>query len=321
MTLNELQISYMKAASGLKDYQNISKTDLGNGYCDAEESGNDLLKNQYWAAIVLRYWYKLFNWMQKSASCKLQPEDFVMWLEHTLWIVFYYRSWRYEYKAIVKDGKFIDWEYDEEGNKIPNPYYYKVDPNAFDRTVNFFAACQRGREYQYLNKDKHKSHILSSSLDMAVENIGDAALEQAGATEEFDKIDGIKSLILKLIDQNRTIEAFIVDGICYHHAFKEEKEKIDCPYSEEELEELSFKPEKYTYSHTFNPRLLVKHLSSIDEKFMRSYFQPQYELDEEVSEYMYNKLKQVNNNKLYKYIKKTLINIRTEPDLLAYIAN
>lgn len=319
MTLKEMQLAYMSHAARLGDYSKISKCDLGNGYCDAEEAGDEYLRSAYWAACVLRYWYKIYGWIKDSASCKLQQEDFVSWLEHVMWVVFYYRDWRWEYKAVVKDGKFIEWKLDENGNKIPNEHYWKVDPDAFDRTVNFFAAAQRGREYQFLNKDKHKSNVLTVSLDAGQEDNGDYILEQAGAVEA--PVSGnIQNIVSIFLHEGRSIEALILDGIACHDAFKETKTSsyhTEIEVDEETGEEVEVKEKVYSYHHAFDARKLVKHLNSINQQFMTTYFSPEYGVPEEVCDEILLKLKKLSNTKLYKYIDKTLINLREDKDLMS----
>ena len=129
MNIQEMQKLFMQDAQKLGDYQLMSKTELANGYCDAEEAavaaraqGNEALaalyedtRSQYYSALMLRYWYKIFEWAQNSSSLHLELTDFVDWLSDSLYVAFYYRLWRYEFEATVKYGKFIDWKYDENG--------------------------------------------------------------------------------------------------------------------------------------------------------------------------------------------------------------
>lgn len=319
MTISEQQNAYVACASGLGDYQSMSKLELANGYCKADEEGDEVKRSQYWAALMLRYWYKIYAWMKDSSSCKLQSEDFIDWLNDALYIAFYYRSWWWEYEVVAKHGKLIEYKLDEDGNRIPNQHYWKLDPAAADRSINYFCNTWRGREYQALNKDLRKSNVLYNSLEEALEASGDAALEASGAYDCMEMSD-IRDLILEFLHQHRSIEAVILDGIAYHSAFKEVRYDLpDRSYIEDPEHPLPFKLEKYGYKHEFSPRMLVKHLSSIDETFMEDYFAPLYGLSEEEAENIYNKLKESSNTKLYRYIKKTLINIKDDPKLLGYL--
>lgn len=323
MDIKEIQLSFIRCARGLGDYQSLTKLELANGYCKADEEGNEELRSQYWAALLLRYWYKIFEWMENSKSCKLQPEDFVDWLNNSLVDAFYYRSWWWEYESVVQHGKFVEYKLDENGNKIPNEHYWKLDPNAADKSINYFCAARRGKEYQALNKQKRKSNVLTYSLDSSVEEVGDSALEKVGAYESPDHSNVIQYLVCRFLNEGRTIEALILDGIANHDAFKETKTSHYEIDKEEVVDEntgeikiVETKEKVYDYSSTFDPRKLVKHLNTINQDFMQNYFSVEYGVTLEECNEILNKLKGLNNTKLYNYIKKTLINCRQSSEIM-----
>ena len=324
MDIKQIQLGFMSEAAGLGDYSLLTKLELANGYCKADEEGDELKRSQYWAALMLRYWYKIYEWIQNSKSCKLQPEDFVEWLHNSLYDAFYYRSWWWEYKAKVEHGKFIQWELDEEGNKIPNPVYYKTDPNAADKSINYFCAARRGKEYQALNKQKRKANVLTYSLDANQEAVGDSALEEAGCYETIDHSNIVQYIVQKFINQGRSIEALILDGIANHDSFKETKtshiekdveEVIDDETGE--VSEVETEEKVYDYSYSFDKRRLVKHLNAINEDFMKNYFSEEYQVSMADCDLILQKLKKMNNTKLYNYIEKTLINVKQDPDIVS----
>ena len=323
MDLKEIQNAFAIEASGLGDYQSMSKLELANGYCKADVEKDELKRSQYWAALMLRYFYKVYEWIQNSKSCKLQPEDFVQWLHDSLYDAFYYRSWWWEYEAVVKHGQFIQWKLDENGNKIPNEHYYVIDPDAADKSINYFCASRRGKEYQALNKQKRKSNVLTYSLDANTEAVGDSALEAAGAYETIEHSSITQFLVTKFLSQGRTIEALILDGIANHDAFRETKTShIETDIEEEvdentgEVKKIETKEKVYDFSYSFDQRRLAKHLNSINEKFMKDYFSVQYSVPLSECENILTKLKGLNNAKLYAYIKKTLINARQDKDIV-----
>ncbi len=84
MNIKEIQLTFMRDAAGLGDYQGMTKLELANGYCKADEEKDEQKRSQYWSALMLRYWYKIYEWIENSKSCKLQPEDFVDWLHNSL---------------------------------------------------------------------------------------------------------------------------------------------------------------------------------------------------------------------------------------------
>lgn len=329
MTLNEIQQNFHKEASILGDYKNMSKTFLANGYCDAEEAmweaqenGNikeakfqNSLRSGYLAALILRYWFKIFKWKVDSVSLRLEDADYVAWLSKALWVAFYYKQWRYEYKAKVQFGKFIEWELDENGDKIPNKYYYKNDDNAVDKIINQCCFSIRGREYQYANKDKRRCNNQIYSLDASVDENGDCALEYAGAyTVDKAYGTGCEEVIDLFIKKDKIIEAIIVDGIINWDTFKETRAKDSIIYCDRETGE-EYEEEITKVSSEFNPRKLVKYLNEIDQNFIKG-FCDNHSIGEAKSLLVFDKLKKMSNSKLYKYIEKTLIEIKQTPELL-----
>lgn len=331
MELKDIQNSFKLEAAGLGDYNLMTKTDLANGYCDAEEAaivaraaGDTTLADQlekkrseYYAALMLRYWYKIFEWIRNSSSLQLDPCEFVSWLSDSLYVAFYYRMWRYEYEAIVKHGKFESWKYDENGDRIPNQYYWELDPNAPDKIINRCCASMRGRVYQYHNKDKRRTDIQASSLDSMIDESGDSAIESCGCYNGVDiHIEsGTYALVSEFLKRDQGIEALIIDGIANYKTYKAHKERTKIKVRDEETNELLEKTIKVSVAE-FDARSLVRHLAGISQKFMRQ-FSETYSISTEAADNIYGKLKGMSNPKLYKCIKKTLIEVKETPKLLS----
>lgn len=328
MTITEIQNEYKKSAAILGDYALMGKTELANGYCDAEEawyeateknnaadiSKYERLRSAYYSALMLRYWYKIFEWYQNSSSLHLEMVDFVGWLEHSLYVAFYYKFWRYENEAIVKEGRFIDWKRDENGDLIPNKYYYKVDPTAPDKIINRCCGSIRGRYYQYYNKDKRKSNVQTYSIDSMIDENGDSALSYTNCTTLADESNPAKYIVEALIKRDEGIEALIIDGITNYDSYRERKVEEMVLRPNEETGEMESVPYTHT-AYSFDPRKLVKHLNSIDERFMQR-FCITYAIDVSKGEEIFHKLQKMNNTKIYKMIDKVLLEIRQSPKLL-----
>ena len=92
--LQDVYKSYIESASALGNYQALSKTELANGYCDADESGNEEKRDQYFSALMLRYWFKVFKLIESSKSARLEADDFATWLSEALLLGLKYRKWR-----------------------------------------------------------------------------------------------------------------------------------------------------------------------------------------------------------------------------------
>ena len=75
--------------------------------------------------------------------------------------------------------------------------------------------------------------------------------------------------------------------------------------------EKEFEKNKYV----FDPRKLVKHLNRIDEKYILEYC-AQYDLNYNlIGTELYEKLKKLNNKKLYDLIKKVQLEVRKSDEL------
>lgn len=330
--LKTIKDSFAAEASTLGDYALMTKTELANGYCDADEAIQALestepvdktavqqqamLRSAYYAALMLRYWHKIYEWAHNSASLHLEITDFVDWLSDSLYVAFYYRTWRYEHQAIVQHGKFIDWSRDENGEFIPNKYWYVTDPNAPDKIINRCCGSMRGRVYQFYNKAKRKVGVIAESLDQMIEDVGDSAITANGCYIDPPSIDSVQYLISALIRRGNDIEALIIDGIAHHDAFKEKKNIIEHTVPTEFGDVVVEK--ETTKVSVFDPRKLVKHLTHINPQFMRR-FCDRYSLEEARGDQIYSKLQTLSNPKLYTYIKKTLIQIKENPNLLGCI--
>jgi len=331
MTVFEMQRAFIEDASRLGDYQLMTKTQLANGYCDADEAAQqakaagdmktfneqEALRSAYHSALMLRYWYKIFEWQKNSSTLNLELVDFVDWLHDSLYVAFYYRTWRYEFEAVVKEGQFIEYKLDKDGNKIPNKYYYIVDPNAPDKIINRCCGSMRGRVFQYHNKDKRKANTQTYSLDNMIEEEGDYAAMSVGSytNEELAKSqDNAYSLVHTLLMRGESLEALIVESIAYYDGFKDKKvTKVSTYFNEE-----TGASEEYEYTTNvskFDPRTLVKHLNTIGEEFIYNFCET-YNINNTVGTKLLSRLKSLNNNKLYKAIEKTLQEIRQSPDLL-----
>lgn len=197
--LKETYDTYVKYASGLGDYQAISKTDLANGYCDAEESHDEIKMNQYYAALVLRYWYKIYEWNSTSKSSKLEIEEFSSWICDALNIAFRYKSWR---------------------NPKDKLYH---DPNGPDKVINRCLFSIRNYYYQQFNKDKRKLNYTCDSIENQVDGFGDSAdaICSGATTESLDSTYTCKDVIQYLINNSKLVEAIVLDGICFQDSIKD----------------------------------------------------------------------------------------------------
>lgn len=356
MTLNELQKSCQIEASIIKvkavgengeqiikTYDMLSKSELANLYCDWDEKSwfatdeeekakAEMMRSAYWSAIMLRYWYKIFEWMSSSASLGLEQSEFYMWLHESLCDAFYYRSWR--------PHRFDDKEKDENGKRIKkwvevNPQYVDYmnkwrethpeatgpDPDAADRSINFFTAAKRGKEYQAANKDKRSSNFGNKcySIDNSIDEDGHSMLDRdINFATEMKTFSPVYDLVSLFLSENKNLEALIIDSIANGDSMKSEKKKKMVTYhemvdgKEEEIED----EVTYTTSN-YNERKLVAYLNSLDEDFFANQFSKMYKITDYKP--LYEQLKSLNNGKLYRAIDRTLEMVRQNPKYLSIL--
>lgn len=184
--LHDIYNAYYQCASSIPNWESMSKTDLANAYCDAEEKGDEESKNKYYSALMLRYWGNVFKLFRESKSARLEIEDFASWLSESLNVAFKYKRWR-----------------------DPNHKAFK-DPDAVDKIINRCIYSTRKRYYTYFNKDKRKLNYTIFSADSYPSDL----LDFHNNTTTFQDTT-CRDIITNLLKRGKLEEAIIVDSICY----------------------------------------------------------------------------------------------------------
>lgn len=193
--IQETYMSYVHCASALGDYQSISKTDLANGYVDAEESGDEAGRGQYISALMLRYWYKIFEWA-KDVNLKLDLDDYASWLYEAIQLACQYKRWR------------------DPSDKLYN------DPNGPDKVFNTWFNTIRLRHYDIINTDKRRINYYAYSMEESIEIHGDAA-DVLNTVDSSAKYDDVKDIIQSYINSGKILEAAVLNNIINGNVFDE----------------------------------------------------------------------------------------------------
>lgn len=142
---------------------------LADAYCDMDEAGNEFGRDQYWAALLLRYWYYIYKWYAMPRTLGEGFEELFDWLNESVKCAMWYRSWRPRRKFEVKEGKkVVGIRWDE------NPQYASalekgaIDEYVADRSIHYFLAAQRGRVYQEANKQLRRGNYQAMSIDSSL---------------------------------------------------------------------------------------------------------------------------------------------------------
>ena len=105
----------------------------------------------------------------------------------------------------------------------------------------------------------------------------------------------VQNTVQTLLDDNKMVEAIILDTIAYQDVYKDTKTVV-------QGEDEEGNPCKYTrHSYSFWPFKCVQFLSNLPEDFAQ-YFYDKYEVSAPALVTVLDKIKKANNQKLYKYL-------------------
>jgi hypothetical protein len=138
--------------------------------------------------------------------------------------------------------------------------------------------------------------------DDASKTIGDM-LEAEGECDDHSA-DDIIYLVQSYIDRNKIIEAILIDNIVNNDVQKHFKKTIKTTTADGETI-------RYTeHSSEFWPYRLIQIVSKLPNDY-KSYFMGKYNISEEKLSAILEVIDKANNQKLYRYLDKTLAELRT----------
>lgn len=263
-------------ASGLdKDYNTMSKSEIANAYCDAEEEHDEVKLNQYFSALMLKYWYMVPYLAKRNTNLNFEIEDFVFWIAESFSVAFKYKRWR------------------DSSNKLSQ------DPNAPEKVINRCIYSTEKRWYAYFNKNKRKINYNHDvySLEESFEIFGDAADAYMQHSNYIGDFDVSHELIQLYLDEDKIINALILDGIANYDTFKTVGDKKTGNYTE------------------FSRALLVKHLNSLDQGYLET-FESIYRVDVNKLQQTVQGLIKSRNYKLYNHIDSAINELRNNKEVL-----
>ena len=265
----------------VKPYEDYSIDELADAYCDAVDSDNETLKDIYISALVLRFWHKIDKmYRANTVAPSLEHEDFFWWLYEAIEYACKYRGWRDPSKNLNAQqciNKCIDTI------KLQKYYNLRLDKN---KTVNFCCSLD--------------DPIKSGDTSDAAKTVGDM-LEAETYCDDYSA-DNVISLVQSYINRNKIIEAILIDNIAFNDVQKHYKKTI--------------KTETYTgttryteHSSEFWPYRLVQIVSKLPATYKRS-FMNRYQISEEKLTTVLDIIDRANNQKLYKYLRSCLAELR-----------
>jgi hypothetical protein len=259
-----------------KPYEQYTIDELADAYCEAVDTNNETLKDVYISALVLRFWYTIDK-MYKSntvAPC-LEYEDFFWWLYEAIEYACRYRGWRDASKNL----------------------------NA-QQCINKCIETIKLQKYYNLRLDKNKTVNFTVSMDAPVGGEGDDKTTTIGdmleAEESWDdhSRDDVMILVQNYINRNKIIEAILIDNIAFNDVQRYSKRTVKTDST------------KYTeYSSEFWPYKLVQIVSKLPASYKQE-FMTKYCIAEEKLDAVLGVVDKANNQKLYKYLRATLDELR-----------
>lgn len=277
-TKRDLMICARKLA---KPYESYTIDELADAYCDAVDTNNATLKDTYISALILRFWSKIDK-MYKSntvAPC-LEYEDFFWWL----------------YEAIEYACKYRGWQ--DPTKKL----------NA-QQCINKCIDTIKLQKYYDLRLDKKKTVNYCTSMDTPLNGDGEDGAKTIGDMLESEEYiedhssDDVMMLVQSYINNNKIIEAILIDAIAFNDVQKHFKKVV-------KTKNASGEDIKYTeHSSEFWPYKLVQIISKLPDAYKKT-FMERYRISEEKLDSVLDVIDHSNNQKIYRWLDRTLSDLK-----------
>lgn len=265
----------------IKPYEQYSIDELADAYCEAVDRDDSVLKDIYISALILRFWYTIDKmYKANKVAPSLEYEDFFWWLYEAIEYACKYRGWRDPSKKL----------------------------NA-QQCINKCIDTIKLQKYYELRLDKRKAVNNCCSLETPVtgestegKTIGEL-LESEERIDDHSADDAIL-LVQSYINRNKIIEAILLDNIAFNDTQKHFKKTIKTQNADGETI-------RYVeHSSEFWPYKLVQIVSKLPATY-KNYFLERYNISEEKLSAVLDVVDKANNQKLYKYLRKMLAELRT----------
>lgn len=263
----------------IKPYEEYSIDELADAYCAAVDSGEESLKNIYISALILRFWYAIDKmYKSNTVAPSLDYEDFFWWL----------------YEAIEYACKYRGWQ---------DPTKNLNAQQCINKCINTIKL----QKYYDLRLDKRKVVNNCCSIETPLgddsgKTIGDV-LEAMESCDDYHANDNAIMLVQSYINRNKIIEAILLDNIAFNDVQKYSKKTIKTKNADGESI-------KYVeYSSEFWPYKLVQIVSKLPDTY-KTYFMSRYSIAEDKLTSILEVIDRANNQKLYKYLDRTLAELR-----------
>jgi hypothetical protein len=286
MTERNIAFEQFKAAAKqLKAEEGVDYSEKGRDviqlmldrYCLAKDTDDEHRKNLYISGLMLRFWYVISKLQARSPIPGLEYNDFMGWLYEAIEYACKYRAWQDPTKRV----------------------------NA-QQAINQCIETIRVQKYYDLNLQKNKVNQMTFSLDAEFDEDGESTLLDTLVDEDYETereynegAEAAYALVQSCIDRKKIVEAIILDTIAFNDTQKVTKKVIKGV-------DFEGNPTKYTQTTSeFWSFRCVQILSNLPVDYA-SYFKKHYQVLEPELEAALAAIRAANNQKLYRYLAKTL---------------
>ena len=283
-TKQDLTVCARKLA---QPYEKYSIDELANAYCDAVDTKNEALKDIYISALILRFWYTIDKmYKANTVAPSLDHEDFFWWL----------------YDAIEYACKYRAWRNPEKNLNAQQCINQCIDTIQRQKYYNLRLDKRKAANYCVSMDDPIVSATASASNPGESKTVGDMLEDE----ESYDdhSADDVMRLVQSYINRNKIIEAIIIDSIAFNDVNRYYKKTI-------KTKDANGNDYKYVeHSSEFWAYKLVKIVGKLPEEY-KTEFMRKYNVAEDKLNVVLDTLGKVNNQKIYRYLEKTLGELKT----------
>ena len=271
---------FKAVASRIKDQESLTITELADRYCEATDQNKSNLANEYFSALVVRFWGKIQKaYTKNKAALRVSKEDCYDWVISSIMM------------ACDKSARI--WQ-------------KNTNINAQQAINQVFSTRFEKMAYYESNLLKNKGAHITCSLDEPISSqdddkghtIGDLIADE---TNKIEKEGDVTGFIQSLLDKDKVVEAIIFDNIV-------DPDKDVFKYKKKTIKTTNADGEKVKYTkHTseFWEFKLMKELNELDGNY-KNYFLAKYRVSTGAVNAALDVLARANNQKKYRMLRAAL---------------
>ena len=286
------------------------ETKLANGYLEAEANEDEYMKEAYIAGLMLRHWKDVNRVYTKCRTCDSRNTlaDFTTIIYERIMYAFKYKAWL------------------KEGSKFNAQQCINMAISTEVKNQMYFSNLQKNLSNATCNSVSLDKTIGTSPDDRET-TIGDTIADPESGTASFSKVDVV---IQEYLNQNKIIEAIVIDTISNNPTMRQttetktEKRIVESFDKDsgrlvvEKNEDGSIKTEdvkvKVNYIEPWRFKA-AEFLMNLPEDYVKQ-FQKRFKVSAELLMAAYNTISTAKNQKVYKYLDNTLLELRKNKDML-----